>query len=118
MSGVAVFTRILRKVEGVLLTLLAAFCAVWVFDHAAHPAVAPFAFLIVLTLIARGFGTLPAFLGTLISAGIFAYFLFAPIGSLHVADAAAGQSLFWMLLCGIIISEFVPAIYGSSQHRN
>ncbi len=118
MSSLAASTKVLRRIEGVLLTLLAAFCAVWVFDHAAHPAVAPFVFLIVLTLIARGFGTLTAFLGTLISAGIFAYFLFAPIGSLRVADPSAGQSLFWMLLCGIIISEFVPAIYGSNRHRN
>lgn len=110
-------TRLIRNALGILLTVLSALCVVWVFRHAAHPAIAPFIFVLVLTLIAREFGAQSAFLGTLLSAGVFAYFLFAPIGSLQVADDNARRNLFWMLLCGIVISEFVPSVSVSKDQR-
>lgn len=104
-----------RDLAGTALVFLSSLAATWVFRHAERRTVAPFLFLVVLALIARWFGTLPAFLGTLISAAVFARLLFAPIGSMQVVDADARQSLIWMLLGGCVISDFIPAISRAKQ---
>ena len=110
-------SRVVRDLVGLLLTGLTALATVWVFEHAAHRGVAPLIFLLVLALIARGFGTLATFLGTLLAAVIFAWFLFPPVGSIHIGDADARRALLWMLMLGLVIADFVPAILRSNARR-
>jgi K+-sensing histidine kinase KdpD len=58
----------------------------------------------VLLLTALRFGARAGVLGTLAATLVFAEFLFRPLGSLRVANAAARSNLGWMLLIGIALS--------------
>jgi K+-sensing histidine kinase KdpD len=80
----------------------------------------PLPFSVVLLLTAWFFGARAGILGTLLGAAIFAYLLFSPRGSIHVADATARANLGWMLLVGIGFSLlFAPSRPDDrrSQHR-
>jgi K+-sensing histidine kinase KdpD len=48
-----------------------------------------------------------AVVGSPLAALIFAYFLFPPLNSFHVANEAARVNLGWMVLAGIVISYLV-----------
>lgn len=111
----SVYGRALRTVLGAALTLVVALTAAWIFHHAPRPTVAPFVFVLVLALIARHFGTLPAFLGTLLAAVVFAWFLFPPLGSIQISDADARRSVEWMLIAGVVLADFIPAIWDARR---
>lgn len=73
----------------------------------------PLVFTVVVLFIAWFFGLRAGILGTLLAAGVFAVFLFPPLGSLRVDDEAARANLGWMLLIGIAFSLlFAPATSG------
>ena len=77
----------------------------------------PLVFILVLLLVAGIFGARAGILGTILAALIFASFLFRPIGSLSVANAAARSNLGWMLLIGIAFSFlFAPPTAGFRRH--
>jgi K+-sensing histidine kinase KdpD len=116
-KGLGRLGRTARSLAGILLSGLASLGTVWVFEHASHRDVAPLIFLLVLILIARWFGTLPAFIGTLISGAVFAWCLFPPIGSVQVADVEARRSIVWMILGGVVLSDFIPAIKRSRDQQ-
>lgn len=61
----------------------------------------PLVFSAVLLFIALLFGSRAGVLGTVVATVIFAAFLFNPLRSVRVADAAARSNLGWMLLIGI-----------------
>ncbi len=61
----------------------------------------PLLFSVVLLIIALVFGARAGIIGTLLAAGIFAAFLFQPLGRLRVLDEGARTNLGWMLLIGI-----------------
>jgi len=61
----------------------------------------PLVFSAVLLLIALLFGSRAGVMGTVVATVIFAAFLFNPLRSIRVADAAARSNLGWMLLIGI-----------------
>jgi K+-sensing histidine kinase KdpD len=69
----------------------------------------PLAFIPVVLLIAHRFGSMSGVLGTVISAMLFAAFIFSPYGSLHVTGAQARDALNWMLLGGISLSFLFPS---------
>jgi K+-sensing histidine kinase KdpD len=70
---------------------------------------APAAFTAVVLVVARRFGTLSGVLGTVASALVFAFFLFSPFGTLHVANPHARESLQWLLLGGVSLSFLFPS---------
>ena len=76
------------------------------FAESEYKAGVPIAFLVVLLMIARRYGSTAANFGTLISALIFAELLFEPLRSLAVDDLAERVNLGWMVLGGLVISNF------------
>lgn len=64
----------------------------------------PLLFSAVVLLTAIRFGARAGIAGTLLAAGIFALFLFKPLGQLRVANQAARDNLIWMLLIGVVSS--------------
>ena len=77
---------------------------------------APLAFIVILSLVSVVFGYRAGILGTLLAAGIFALFLFKPLGNLAVNNDTARANLGWMLLGGIAFS-FLFAPSSSSFRR-
>ncbi len=71
----------------------------------------PFAFLLVVALVAHWFGTSSAILGLFAAATVFARFLFPPLGSFSITDAPARTNVVLMLLFGLAVAYF----YGASN---
>ena len=65
----------------------------------------PIYFLILVTIVALRFGSLAGMLGTVVAAAVFAMFLFEPLGSLAVRNVNERNSLIWLLLFGVALSE-------------
>jgi hypothetical protein len=73
----------------------------------------PLMFSAVPLLIALLYGVRAGVLGTLVAALVFALFLFAPTGGVHVTNSLARSNLGWMLLIGIAFSLlFAPPASG------
>jgi K+-sensing histidine kinase KdpD len=72
-------------------------------------ALVPLAFLLVLLPCARYFGMLAGVLGSLLSALIFALYLYAPVGSLQIVNDTARSNLGLMAMGGIVLSYFMEA---------
>ncbi len=77
----------------------------------------PLAFSAVPLVIAWFFGLRAGILGTLLAAVVFAFFLFSPVRSVHVADGAARANLGWMLLIGITFSLLFAPSASSLRRR-
>lgn len=69
----------------------------------------PVAFIGLVVLVAVRYGSVAGMVGSLAGAAIFARWLYAPVGSLHIQDAAARDHLGWMLLAGISLSYLLAA---------
>ncbi len=67
---------------------------------------APILFLAVVAVIAVRFGPGAGTLGTILSAIIFAEFLFEPIHSLAIHDPVERTNLAWLIMGGLAISNF------------
>ena len=65
----------------------------------------PVCFLAIILSVAGRFGVLAGILGTIFAEAIFAFFMFAPLHSLAVQSQAARNSLLWMFLGGLALSE-------------
>jgi K+-sensing histidine kinase KdpD len=97
----------LRAVVGVLLAAVAAYSlAAFFAGHMERQlqVVLPLWFIAVLVALAARYGILVGVIGSLTSAGIFAFTLFSPVGSLRISDHTARQNLAWMVLGGIVLS--------------
>ena len=79
--------------------------------------IAPTAFVAVIVLAARRFGTLTGVLGTLASALVFACFLYTPFGNAHIDSPAAREGIQWLLLGGISLSFLFPPASNTAQRR-
>lgn len=73
--------------------------------HSSFKTALPICFLFVILLVAIRFGSLAGALGTIFAEVIFALFLFEPLRSLAVQSQAGRESLLWMFLGGIALSE-------------
>lgn len=93
---------------GVIAALLCVF-----FQQASFKHVLPICFLLVVVGIAIRFGYFAGVLGTILSALIFAVFLFEPLRKLAVQNQVAKSNLIWMLLGGLALS----ALFGNSPKR-
>jgi len=78
----------------------------------------PLGFLVVVMVVALRYGTVAGVIGSLVSATIFAFFLFTPVGSITIHDQAARSSIGWLLLGGITLSAlFAPPNLGDSSKQ-
>jgi K+-sensing histidine kinase KdpD len=91
---------------GVGLCTAAAVAITLVLRHAESAGNLPFAFLLVVAAVAHRYGTTSAFIGLATGGCIFATFLFRPVGSLSIANAAARTDIVMMLLFGMAVAYF------------
>jgi K+-sensing histidine kinase KdpD len=83
---------------------MAALVVAKVFSHSQFRVLVPLGFVAVLVALASRFEPIASVLGAVLSAMVFAYFLFPPLFSLRVAEAAARENLSWMALSAIALS--------------
>ena len=93
-----------RPITGVLLSLMSALVTAKVFSHSQLRVFVPLGFVAVLVALSSRYGTIVSVVGAVLSAMVFAYFLFPPLFSLRVAEAAARENLSWMALSAIALS--------------
>lgn len=107
----------LRTLTGLLLSLAAALIVAGLFSHSEWRLFVPLGFAVVLVVLAARFGILVSVLGSLGAALVFARRLYPPLGSIHVEQAAARESLAWMILSAISLSYllFPPETRGSGH---
>lgn len=101
-----------------LLAAVAALASIW-FAAPATRNFVPMAFIALVVLVAIRYGAVAGMVGSLVGAAIFARWLYAPVGSLSIQDAAARDHLGWMLLAGISLSYLLaaPDIGEKHQHK-
>jgi K+-sensing histidine kinase KdpD len=83
---------------------MAALVAAKVFSHSQFRVLVPLGFVAVLIALASRFGPSVSVVGAVLSAMVFAYFLFPPLFSLRVNDPVARENLSWMVLSAIALS--------------
>jgi K+-sensing histidine kinase KdpD len=93
-----------RPITGALLSLVVALVAAKVFSHSQFRVLVPLCFVAVLIALASRFGAIVSIVGAVLSAMVFAYFLFPPLNRLRVEDPAARENLAWMVLSAIALS--------------
>ena len=93
-----------RPVTGALLSLMTALVVAKVFSHSQFRALVPLGFVVVLVALSSRYGTIVSVVGAVLSAMVFAYFLFPPLFSLRVSEAPARDNLAWMVLSAIALS--------------
>lgn len=101
---------------GLFLASIASFAAAEMFAGTHMRAAIPLLFIVVLYGLARRYGVVVAVAGSLLSAFVFAHFLFDPTGSWHVEDAAARTSLLWMVVGAVVLSYLL--IPPSSERKD
>ena len=96
--------RWLSTLIGLAICTVSAAAASKVFAHTAWRGFVPWIFVIVLVVLASIYGTAVGVLGSVLSALIFAYWLYAPAGSVQIANPAARNGLAWMIVGGVALS--------------
>lgn len=96
-----------RTAWGLLLCSALAVGSAYLFSNHPSMVILPFLFVIVIVAIATRYGVMVGILGSVVSAGIFARLLYAPLHSFRVDDATARAALAWMILGGIAIPYLV-----------
>jgi K+-sensing histidine kinase KdpD len=103
---------------GTLLCASVALALALAFNQSRLELVLPLICLAIVLAIAARFGVATGVLGSVVSALLLAYFVYAPEHSLRVANADARASLSWLLLGGISLSFlFTPRREASSESR-
>jgi len=97
----------LYNLFGVVLCFTAALISAKVFVQSPSARYVPLGFMVVLLLIGGRFGVVVSVLGAVVAALVFAYSLYPPLGSFHVTDGSARESLLWMLLCAFVIPSLL-----------
>ena len=82
-----------------------------------HRLLLPFIFLAVVLVLGFRYGRLVGILGSIISALIFAFALYQPVGSFAVTDMAARSSLAWAILAGVSASFLLLPAMRDRHHR-
>jgi K+-sensing histidine kinase KdpD len=96
-----------RTTWGLLLCSALAVGSAYLFSNRPSSVILPFLFVIVIVAIAARYGVMVGILGSVVSAGIFARLLYAPLHSFRVNDITARAALAWMILGGIAIPYLV-----------
>lgn len=95
---------IIRLSVGLAISLVTALAFAHVFVGKDSRSAVPLWFILVLYALARRYGVAVGIVGSLLCAAIFAHFLFDPLGSWHVGDAAARRNLVWMIAGATVAS--------------
>ena len=95
---------VLDTAIGTLLCASVALVLALVFDRSRVELVLPLICLAMVLAVAARFGVATGVLGSVASALLLAYFVYAPEGSLHVISSDARANLSWLLLGGISLS--------------
>jgi integral membrane sensor domain MASE1 len=95
---------VLDTAIGTLLCASVALILALVFNQSRVELVLPLICLAMVLAVAARFGVATGVLGSVTSALLLAYFVYAPEGSLHVGSSDARASLSWLLLGGISLS--------------
>jgi len=98
------YTKALRITVGVLLSGAAAFAASLMFATRSWRIFIPLGFVVVLVVLAARYGVAVSVIGSVLTATIFAHYLFSPVGSLQVESETARTNLAWMVLAAISVS--------------
>jgi K+-sensing histidine kinase KdpD len=99
--------RITRTLVGIGLCAGSALLIASLFpDHPLRVFV-PLGFVVIVVALAWRFGLAVSLYGSLCAALIFAYFMYAPVGSIAVSNAEARLNLAWMLLAATALSYFL-----------
>src|SRR5215475_5189207 len=99
--------RILAVLDTAIGTLLCASVALvlaLLFHQTRLEVTLPLICLAVVVAVAARFGVATGVLGSVVSAMLLAYFVYAPKYSLHIANRDARSNLSWLLLGGISLS--------------
>jgi K+-sensing histidine kinase KdpD len=109
--------QIVRTIGGVLLTVASAGAVTRISSHTQFKGVVPLIFAVVPVLVAASCGLLSGLVGAVLSALIFAHFLFGPTQNLGAYASFAHKSLGWMLLASFTLSYllFPP---GAEKHHH
>lgn len=90
-------------VVGVLLCGASAIVSAMLLVARPSRVIVPLAFVLVVVLLAMRYGSAVGVFGSLVSAFIFAYFLYPPLHSFRVESEAARANLGWMVLGGVAL---------------
>jgi K+-sensing histidine kinase KdpD len=100
-------SRLLSLLDTAIGTLLCASVALvlaLVFNQTRLEFALPLICLAVVLAVAARFGVATGVLGSIVSAFLFAYFVYSPEGSFHIASPDARANVSWLLLGGISLS--------------
>jgi K+-sensing histidine kinase KdpD len=113
--------RILDTAIGTLLCASVSLILALVFRRSHFELTLPLIVLAIVIAVAARFGVATGVLGSVVSAFLLAYFVYAPHHSLRVASPDARANLSWLLLGGISLSFlFTPrrGMAGKQEHRD
>ncbi len=96
--------NLLDTAIGTLLCASVALVLALVFNQTRFEFALPLICLAVVLSVAARFGVATGVLGSIVSAFLFAYFVYSPEGSFHIASADARANVSWLLLGGISLS--------------
>ena len=95
---------VLDTAIGTLLCASAALTLALTFNQSRLELVLPIICLAIVVAVAARFGVATGVLGSIVSALLLAYFVYAPEHSLRIADPAARANISWLLVGGISLS--------------
>lgn len=101
------------------LVLCSAFALLAAVTLPSHPwrVFAPLAFAVLIIMLSARYGLLVSVLGSVVTALVFAYFAYAPIGSFRVENASERSSLGWMILASVSLSFLLlPSDHVGHRH--
>jgi len=96
--------RVLDTAIGTLLCASVALILALVFNQTRLQLALPLICMTVVLAVAARFGVATGVLGSVVSALLLAYFVYAPVHSLRIASSDARANLSWLLLGGISLS--------------
>ena len=112
--------RLLSVLDTAIGTLLCASVALilaLVFNQARLQLALPLICMAVVLAVAARFGVATGVLGSMVSALLLAYFVYAPVHSLHIASSDARARISWLLLGGISLSFLFTPRHDESKQR-
>jgi|SRR5579859_2912188 len=112
--------RLLNVLDTAIGTLLCASVALilaLVFNQERLQLALPLICIAVVLAVAARFGVATGVLGSIVSALLLAYFVYAPVHSLRIASSDARASISWLLLGGISLSFLFTPRRDESKQR-
>lgn len=108
--------KVLNTAIGTLLCASAALALALIFNQTRLELALPLISLAVVVAVAARFGVATGVLGSILSALLLAYFVYAPEHSFHISSPDARANISWLLLGGISLSFlFTPRREGSTK---